>query len=158
MKQTTLILLLVLTTCTLCKAQEIEMEKAFGGWKYSQEGRQLSMNELVNTMKSNQEAYDLIKKAKSNTTLASVFGGLGGALVGWPLGTALGGGDPNWVLAGVGAGLIVIGIPISVGANKKAKEAVGLYNASLNETSFYRHKPEFKINVKGTGLGVSMVF
>ena len=35
----------------------------------------------------------------------------GGFLIGWPLGTALAGGDPNWTLAAIGAGCVAIAIP-----------------------------------------------
>ena len=38
-------------------------------------------------MESNQHAYDLIKKAQSNNAIATIFGGDGGFLVGWPLGS-----------------------------------------------------------------------
>lgn len=56
------------------------------------------MNELVSTMKSNQNSYKLIKSANSNNLLAQVIGGIGGGLIGYPIGTAIGGGKTNWTL------------------------------------------------------------
>ena len=158
MKKTILTLIFALATMTLCNAQKIEMEKVFGGYKYTQNGNQMTMKDLVKTMESNQQAFDLIKKAQSNNTLASIIGFAGGGLIGWPLGTAIGGGDANWTLAGIGAGLVAIGIPISSSANKKAKQAVELYNSSLNSTSFYEFKPEFKVIANGNGIGLLMNF
>ena len=158
MKKTILTLIFTFATMTFCSAQKIEMEKVFGGYKFTQNGNQLAMKDLVKTMESNQKAFDLIKKAQSNNTLASIIGFAGGGLIGWPIGTAIGGGDADWTLAGIGAGLVAIGIPISSSANKKAKQAVELYNSTLDSTSFYEVKPEFKIIANGNGIGLSMNF
>ncbi|UKM65535.1 hypothetical protein GSB9_02105 [Flavobacteriaceae bacterium GSB9] len=158
MRKIILSLTIVLGIATFCNAQNIEMEKVFGGYKYTQNGRLMKMKDLVKTMKSNEQAFDFIKKAQTNYTIASIFGGAGGFLVGWPLGTAISGGDANWALAGVGAGLIAIAIPFSSGANKNAKQAVELYNTSLKSTSFYEFKPEFNVIANGNGIGLSMHF
>jgi len=158
MRKTILTLIIAMLAIIFCNAQEIEIEKTFGGYKYSQNGNQMTMNDLVRTMEPNKEAYNLIKKAQSNNTLATIIGAVGGGLIGWPIGAAIAGGDANWTLAGIGAGLIVIGIPISSSANKKAKQAVELYNSSLNPTSFYEYKPEFKVIASGNGIGLTMNF
>ncbi|MBK8636390.1 MAG: hypothetical protein IPN72_23720 [Saprospiraceae bacterium] len=34
-------------------------------------------------------------------------------MIGYPLGALIRGGEPNWALAGVGAGLVVVSIPIA---------------------------------------------
>ena len=158
MKQTILTLIIAVATMTFCNAQKIEMEKVFGGYKYTQNGNQMTMKDLVKTMESNKQAFDLIKKARLNNTLASIIGFAGGGLIGWPIGTAIGGGDANWTLAGIGAGIVAIGIPISSSTNKKAKQAVELYNSSLKSTSFYEFKPEFKVIASGNGIRLSMNF
>ncbi len=158
MIKTILTLIFAMVTFTFCNAQKIEIEKVFGGYKCTQDGKPMTMRDLANTMESNPDAFELIKKARTNNTLASILGGAGGALIGFPLGQALGGGDANWALAGVGAGLIVIGIPISSGAGKKVKQAVELYNSSLSPTSFYEFKPEFNVIANGNGIGLSVSF
>ncbi len=158
MKKTILTLIFALATVTFCNAQKIEMEKVFGGYKYTQNGKEMKMGDLVNTMQSNANALGFIKKARTNNTIASILGGAGGALIGFPIGQSLGGGDANWTLAGIGAGLIVVAIPISSSANKKAKQAVELYNSSLNLTSYYQFKPEFQIIANAKGIGLTMNF
>lgn len=158
MKKTILTLTFAFATMTLCIAQQIEMTKVFGGYKFTQNDKNLGMGGLVKTMESNQQAYKLIKKAQSNNTMATIIGFAGGGLIGWPIGTAVAGGDANWTLAGIGAGLIAIGIPIASSANKKAKQAVELYNSSLDATSHYEFKPEFKIIANGNGIGLTMHF
>jgi len=158
MKKIILSLIIALTTITICSGQKIEMEKVFGGYKITQNGNQMTMKSLVKTMESNQEAFDLIKKAKSSNTIASILAFSGGGLIGWPLGTALGGGKANWALAGIGAGLVAITIPISSGINKKLKQSVELYNSSLNSTSFNNFKPQFEIIGNKNGVGLLMNF
>lgn len=158
MNKTVLTLTMVFVAMTYSNAQKIEMEKVFGGYKYTQNGNLMSMNDLVKTMESNQQAYDFIKKAQSNNTMATIFGGAGGFLVGWPVGTSIGGGDANWTLAGIGAGLIAIGIPFSASTNKNIKLAVELYNSSLNPTSFNQFKPELNVIADVNGVGLSINF
>lgn len=158
MKKIILTLSFIIATLTFCNAQKIDIEKVFGGHKYTQNNELKSLGDLADIMKSNTNAFELMKKGRTQRSLSAVLGFAGGGLIGWPLGTALGGGEANWTLAGIGAGLIVIGIPISSSANKKINQAVELYNASLNETSQNHFKPEFKIIANTNGLGLSMNF
>lgn len=158
MKKIIFTFLFAICTSFFAQSQQIEKEKVFGGYKYSVDGKIVSMKEMINLMESNTQAMALMKKAKSNTTLATILGGAGGALIGFPIGTAIGGGDANWTLAGVGAGLIIVAIPIASGANKKANQAVDLYNSSLNGTSYSNFKPQFNMVVNGNGVGISMSF
>jgi hypothetical protein len=107
------------------------MKKGFGGYQFYKVEKRLNMNQLVYAMKSNEQAFSQIKKAQSNYTLASIVGFIGGFMVGWPIGTAIGGGQPNWTMAGIGAGLFIVSIPINQKSNNQAKHAVGIYNSGL---------------------------
>ncbi|WGH74750.1 hypothetical protein P8625_11740 [Tenacibaculum tangerinum] len=158
MKKTVFTFLFAICASFFAQSQQIEKEKVFGGYKYSINGKAVSMKEMVNLMESDAKAMALMKKAKSNTTLATILGGAGGALIGFPVGAAIGGGEANWTIAGVGAGLIIVAIPIASGANKKANEAVDLYNASLDATSYNNFKPQFNMLINGNGVGISMSF
>ena len=61
------------------------------------------------------------------------------------------------LLAGIGAGLVVVGIPISSSANKNAQKAVELYNSSLEEGTSTKIVTQIKIigNREGVGLSIS---
>ncbi len=134
----------------------ISMKKVFGGYQFYQDDKRLSIGQLVEMMKPNDQAYQQIKSARSNNTLATIIGGVGGFMVGWPLGTAFGGGKPNWALAGIGAGLIVVSIPLAQGFNKKAKQAVNAFNGGLQTSSIWdRSKLEFSMTGNGIGLTLS---
>jgi hypothetical protein len=138
-------------------SDSISMKKVFGGYQFYQGEQRLNVNQLVNTMKPNNQAYQQIKSAQSTYTLATIIGGVGGFMVGWPIGTALGGGEPNWTMAGIGAGLIVVSIPISQSFNKKAKQAVETYNGGLQTSSFW-DKNELKLSLTGNGIGLTLNF
>ncbi len=156
---TGLLLLFALTFGSYAQSSSdpITIKKIFGGYIFLQNDQPLTLKQLGETMKSNPEAYKLFQQAKSNATVGTLFAIAGGALVGWPLGTATGGGKPSWELAGIGAGLIVVSIPFASASNKKTKQAVSIYNQG-NKTSSVSWKPEFKLNLSMNQVGVAMKF
>ena len=157
MKKIVLAIVLGVFTFSSITAQKIEMKKVFGGYTFSQNDKMLTLSQMQEVMKDNKEAFELVKSAKSNQTWGMILGGAGGALIGYPIGTAIGGGEPKWALAGAGAALIVATIPIIKGFNKKTKKAVELYNADAPSVSS-NFQPIFNFNIKGTSMGISMNF
>jgi hypothetical protein len=90
-----MLILTLLGAVLSCYGQEdIQMQKTFFGTKFISNGRVLKPRDVLQLMRSDQEAYPVFRKAKSNYDAAGVLGFIGGFLVGWPLGTAIGGGDP----------------------------------------------------------------
>lgn len=134
--------------------QDLRMEKEFGGFKFYNGQQALKLGEVQELMKSNEAAYKEIKKARGNFVMSNVLAFAGGALIGWPVGTALGGGDPQWGLAGAGAGLVLIAIPLSIGFKNHATKAVDLYNAG--ETN--ARQPSLSIFPTGTGMKLVFKF
>lgn len=157
MKKSLILLTLLVVSSLTINAQKIEIKKVFGGYTFSQNEKNLTVKQMQEVMKSNQQAFDLVTSAKTNQIWGTILGTAGGALVGFPIGTAIGGGDPEWALAGAGVALIVASIPIVNGFNKKMKSAVELYNAGLPQVSS-NFQPEINLNFKGLGLGISMNF
>ncbi|MDN3595480.1 hypothetical protein [Zunongwangia endophytica] len=150
-------LILFIASLSLSNAQQIEYEKVFGGYKFTRNENTLSLGDLSNIVEDTPQAEDLIKKAKTTTVFTTILSFAGGGLIGWPIGEAIGGGDPNWALAGIGAGLVAVAIPLSSSAGKKAKEAVDIYNMSL-EKQTNNFNPELNILASGNGLGLSLRF
>ncbi|WP_397444567.1 hypothetical protein [Polaribacter sp. R77954] len=157
MRKIIVVIAVILFGSVAFNAQEIEMKKVWGGYQFLQDGKMLNVKNMQEIMKNNQEALDLISSAKSNQNWALALGAAGGFLVGYPLGTSIGGGDPQWALAGAGAALIVASIPIIKGFNKKASKAVELYNAGISSTS-YKFNPSFHFNIQGENMGIAMKF
>ncbi len=156
MKQLILIISLGFFAILYGNAQQIEVQKVFGGYIFSKEGKRLNMKNLMTTIQDNKEAYTLVKSARSKNTLAMILGGVGGFSVGYSLGRSLRGEKVNWALLGIGAGALGVGIPISISANKKIKQAVELYNKSLDNTSYF--KPNYRIIANQKGVGLVMTF
>ncbi len=154
-------LTILLSCCSVSLAQaqsdSIWMKKVFGGYHFYQGYEKLNMNQLVKTMEPNEQAYTEIKAARSNYTLATILGASGGFMVGWPIGTALGGGDPNWILAGIGAGLIITSIPINNKFNQQARAAVDTYNNGINKSSIW-DRTELRVSMTKDGLGLVLQF
>jgi len=117
-------IVLFISTWSAVNAQELSVKK---GRFYKGDSR-LSVAEFVDQMKTNDEAYQLALKGKSGYSTSNVLGFIGGFMIGWPLGTAIGGGDPSWALAGIGAGVLAVAIPLQSSASKKLKSATELYN------------------------------
>ena len=135
----------------------IELVSNFGGHYFQQEGNRLSQADVLSLMESNKEAYTLMKKSKSANTWALVLGGIGGGLIGWPLGTAVAGGDAKWELAAVGAGFVIGAIPLASSAKKKAKKAVDLYNGGLS-SSAYTFDPDINLQLNGATASLKIQF
>lgn len=56
-----------------------------------------------------------------------------------------------------GTVLVLISIPFSIEFNKKAKNAVKIYNKAQLNTSFWDNK-KLKLNINGNGAGLILVF
>lgn len=138
-------------------ADTITKVKAFGGYRFYKGDKMLTMNQLVNAVRPNEQALRAARSAQSNHTFASILGGAGGFLVGWPVGTALGGGEPDWTLAGIGAGLIVLSIPVSLSSAKHAANAVDIYNEGLRSVSA-RQRNEWRFAATSNGVGLTFRF
>lgn len=80
-----------------------------------------------------------------------------GFLIGWPIGTAIGGGDPNWLLAGIGAGILIVAIPVSKAATTNALKAVEIYNSS-QQTSYFHNGVKLYLGLADHGLGLKLYF
>lgn len=102
---------------------------------------------------SNPEALELVTKAKSAFGTSQVVGFIGGFLIGWPIGTAIGGGEPEWAMLGAGVGIVAIAIPIESGAKKKMKKAVDLISESPSSGS-----ASLKFQFSGGAVGLAFNF
>ncbi len=148
-------LLFVIFTCS---AQKINSEKVFAGYKFTQNGKPLKIKEVAKIVSGNMEARKLMRSAKSNIEMGTILSGIGGFLIGWPIGSAIGGGEPNWLLAAGGVVAAGIGIPLSNSGFKRARQSVRIYNKSLPNTSGSQFKPQFHLAASQQGIGLLIKF
>ena len=108
---------------------------------------------MINQMQSNEQALKEIKAAQTNNSVASITGYIGGFMLGWPIGTAIGGGRPNWALAGAGAGVLAIGITLNQKSNKQTAKAIHIFNESIKSGSFLDNvQIDYQLSVNGIGI------
>jgi hypothetical protein len=151
-----LILLLGSTLPSYSQNGDIQMQKSFWGTKFISDGKVLKPREVLVLLESNPEAYQEFKKAKTNLAVANVFGFIGGAMIGWPLGAAAGGGDVQWGVVGAGAGVVLLAIPFNSSYNKRAKRAIDLYNNK--PTGAIQRKPSLSLQPLGFGAKLRLTF
>lgn len=130
----------------ISSAQKLEVVNVLGSYKPVYKGERLKLSELKNLLKGRSDTYAYYNKYSTNLTLAGVTSAIGGFLVGWPVGTSLAGGEPNWNLAIIGAGLIAVSIPFQIGANKNLRKVAKAYNNGLEPEIGAKNKlrPKFE--------------
>lgn len=105
------------------------ISSAWSGVKYMINNEDVSSKEFSNQISINADAFKIYKSGKNTYNWSNVLGFIGGGLIGWNLGELVGGKkDINWLPAGIGAGVLAVGIPLSTSATKKMKKGVELYN------------------------------
>ena len=161
MKKTVLSIFVLIFSLTVLFGQTpndtISLNKVFGSYQFYQNNKKVSLSKLVKIMQPNEQAYKEIKAAQTTNILASIIGGTGAFMLGWQVGGSLAGAEFNWVLGGIGAGLVVVSIPISNKFNKQAKSAVELYNEGL-KTSSKLPKAQLNFTCSKNGLGLVLKF
>lgn len=153
MKKLVLLFLFVLFFFQISLAQEIKVYKTFGGVRFEMDTVTLGLNQVLEIVKENPQAYGELKRAKINYNAAGVFGFAGGILVGFPVGTAIAGGSPEWGLAAGGAVLLLASIPLTNAFRGHTMESLDLYNSKFKTA---RLKPELQFY--GTGARLTIRF
>jgi hypothetical protein len=133
-------------------AGEITLVKTFGGTRFEMDTLTLSPRQVMEILKDTPLAYEEFKQAKKNYSAAGVMGFTGGLLIGFPIGTLIAGGDPEWGLAIGGAALLLGSIPLNKAFQRHATNALDLHNKKFSsriKTNFY---------LTGTGFRLSFRF
>ena len=127
------------------------------GHKYTYNGQILTMNSMEELLQYNPKAMEYFNKAKGTAGFTNILAYAGGFLIGWPIGTALGGGQPNWTMALIGCGIVAIALPIASGANTNFKKAVETYNMGLMPSP-KTQKYDFRMGMNQNGLALVIRF
>lgn len=105
----------------------IEKEKG-----YRQDGQPLDSRDLWKKLKEEPEAAPHIRRAEVLDVVSIALGATGGALMGWPVGEALGGDPaPHWELMAIGGGAIVVAIPFAIWSASSRSQGITVHNAGV---------------------------
>lgn len=143
------VILFILSNC--CFSQDLSFKN---GNIYNSEMKKLKTVEVREILSANPEALKLYNQGKSK-------GGTGGFLVGFGIGLMIGDlgaglfGTAEYpsALTFVGATSFAIGIPVSIGTNKKIRKSLEIYNNK--KTVFNIEKSSIIVNQSGIGMRVN---
>ena len=168
MKGIVFVFVLILSTIQFSFGQynkdKIEVEPAFGGNKYSVDGKSISLKQMKTLMRYDESAYAQLKSGIARSTAATILGATGGVLIGLNVGVAIANNRNNdsngvkWGMAIAGGVLVLITIPISITGTKRINNAVKIYNSNLTSQSFQKPKPVYKFGFTGSGVGLILNF
>ena len=152
--------LILMFLCYFSQAQSttdsVYVEKSLFGYRFYQVDTRLNLNQLPYVMEGNEEARMLMMRSKKGNTWATVLSGTGGFLVGWQLiNAAISGGEANWVIAGVGGGLIIASIPVFSASYRQALDAIEMHNQTVGGTS---RRIELDVGFTRNGVGLVLGF
>lgn len=153
--------LLLLVCCTVLTAslwgqssETIQSVRTEFGTQYTLNGKRLNRNKLVELVEKNPESLPYIRKSGTNYLLGYTTGFAGGFMVGWSIGEAIGGQNINWLLTGVGVGLIGISIPFNTASARNTRKAVEAYNSGIKASS----NATVQLGITDSGVGISIRF
>jgi hypothetical protein len=152
MKKIILLLAIAFTTTTF--SQEITLQKG----RYYVNDKQISTRDTKSMLASNPEALKLFKKGKNRESFGGLLIGLGGAMIAVD---GIKGLVSDLSFPGpatyIGAGALVLSIPILIGKNKKMTEGIEMYNKGLKNTGF-NNDLELHVISNQNGYGLQLRF
>lgn len=158
-KKIFLLPILVFLTTTLLIGQansELTVENSFfTGISFKKADSKLSFEKVLILVNENETAKTFLRKSKNQATASSIVGAIGGFFIGFPIGTAIGGGEPNWNLLYAGVGVSIISIPIYNSAVKNARKGAQQYNETL--VTNYK-SPQLLLTINPVGAGFKLSF
>jgi hypothetical protein len=98
---------------------------------YRQDGQLLESSDMLDKLAKEPDSAPHVQRARALVTVAAVLAGVGGALVGYSLGQKITGQSPTWELAYVGAGAIVVALPLEIWGVSSVNSAVQAHNSVL---------------------------
>lgn len=159
-KKLTLITLALLSFASMnVKAQLaadtiITKKLSSGGLHYYHGDVRLGNGELIKLLKSNAASVKDIKSARANNAFGTILGISGGALIGLPIGTYIGGGKPNWALVGVGTVFAIASVPLHIQAKKQTKKSILNFNEAVSNKTSFLDRSELLIAPCENGIGL----
>jgi len=151
------VFILASTLTTFAQSTNIEViEKGlFKNKVYVKCGIEMTPMQLVNLFQNDPNMKDYYKPIALNNAASTVLNAIGSTLIFWPIAESLyDKSDPNWNLAYIGAGCIVLSIPFKNAYNRHARRAVQYYNSGYQKTS----DVNISLNLNSNGIGLAMKF
>lgn len=134
-------------------SQPLEMHKTLGGAHFMRDTLYLSHRHVKEILSVDPQATEEFKVALKNYRIGGVLGFSGAILLAIPVVSAIAGGEPEWLMAGGGAALLIASVPFSRAFKARSETAITLYN-ERHAPQTGRSKPRLYFN----GAGVTLKF
>ena len=122
-----------------------DIERSYEQYSLQREARVIQQGEDVELRsyrqlnplfaESSEKAKSLYRKSRLRSTLGTISSGVGGALIGFPMGYRLGSdmslSETDYIVMGAGVGMGALGIVMNVLSNRPLSEAIDEYNLEL---------------------------
>jgi len=138
--------------------EAIEMKVNLLGYRFFKNVQRLTWKELVEATEAVEEANLLIKKAKTQNLIANISAGVGGFMIGFPIGQKINDYEPTWELAYIGGAILIAGFPFAIKAFNNVNKGIDAYNIAVAQSTSYRFQPEVFVINNLNGFGLVMRF
>lgn len=116
----------------------------------------LSKNSLGKMLEHDPNAGKAYQSSEKNHKVAQTLGGIGGFLMGYPIGYALFSGKFDIGIFGAGVGIACLSIPFEIRSNNKYKEAIHIYNDNIKYKT--TSNLDFKLGWSGNSVKATLTF
>jgi hypothetical protein len=134
----------------------IKIHNGVFGTIYVKDGKSLTTHRLFKIISANPETLPEISSTRNNNIYSWIFGGAGGFILGYQMGTSYSRTTPNWFALGAAAGLIGISMPFEIAKAKHTKRAVLIYNKDFLHTT--KTKAIYNFGISNDGAGIKITF
>lgn len=117
---------------------------------------QLKRKDAIALLRENQEAFKYIKEARVYNTCSFFLGFAGGFMTGYAIFASPD--RPDWILASVGLGTALVGLPFDFFSASCRRKAVKVYNDDILGRNTTRIQPELKLQFTGNTFGLALNF
>lgn len=131
-------------------SQPIQMHKTLGGAHFQRDTIYLSHRHVAEILSVDPQASQDFKIAIKNYRIGGLLGFGGAVLLAIPLVTAFSNGEPEWIMAGGGAAMLLASIPFSRAFKMRAETAIEGFNA--------RHEQQGRAKLYFNGAGITLKF
>lgn len=147
---------IILLGFSLIQANDFRYENILGFRNFYYKGEKISFDGAMSRMRANNESFQHMKKARNAIMPYRALGIVGGAFVGWELGTRIGGGEKTPSLLWVGGGCILASIPFAYSLSLNCRKAVDSYNSYI--VSEEKKKVDVQFYASFQGAGIRLLF
>lgn len=136
----------------------IGIKRSFWGIQLTRGEGRINLRGAQLLAKDNEEAYRLLRAARTHNVFSGIFGGIGGFCIGWSLGRMIATNEASVPMVITGLAAISASIPFSVLTTKKTLEGVRAYNEGLGKVSANKRRVEYSLAANGKTVGLLVQF